>query len=165
MIHNNWWPWLQTEWKEPYFVNLSHFIHEAYETKDIYPPKAQVFSAFESCDIEDIRVVILGQDPYHQKGQAHGMCFSVNPGVKVPPSLINIYKGTKNFGNGRFMRKVFESAQLNQSLRLITKYKNVINAIPVEELKLLKAEDFEDVDPYNVLEGTITNEDLRKQIL
>ena len=92
MIHNNWWPWLQIEWKEPYFVNLSHFIHEAYETKDIYPPKAQVFSAFESCDIEDIRVVILGQDPYHQKGQAHGMCFSVNPGVKVPPSLINIYK-------------------------------------------------------------------------
>ena len=80
-------------------------------------------------------------------------------------SLINIYKGTKNFGNGRFMRKVFESAQLNQSLRLITKYKNVINAIPVEEIKLLKAEDFEDVDPYNVLEGTITNEDLRKQIL
>ena len=63
------------------------------------------------------------------------------------------------------MRKVFESAQLNQSLRLVTKYKNVINAIPVEDLKILKAEDFEDVDPYNVLEGTITNEDLRKQIL
>ena len=80
-------------------------------------------------------------------------------------SLINIYKGTKKFGNGRFMRKVFESAQLNQSLRLVTKYKNVINAIPVEDLKILKAEDFEDVDPYNVLEGTITNEDLRKQIL
>ena len=54
MIHNNWWPWLQIEWKEPYFVNLSHFIHEAYETKDIYPPKAQVFSAFESCDIVSV---------------------------------------------------------------------------------------------------------------
>lgn len=92
MVHNNWWPWLNDEWKQPYFVNLSRFIHEAYETKAVYPPKVQVFSAFESCDLNDIRVVILGQDPYHQKGQAHGMCFSVNPGVKIPPSLRNIYQ-------------------------------------------------------------------------
>lgn len=92
MIHNNWWPWLEAEWKQPYFVSLAAFIHRAYETKDIYPPKQQVFSAFENCDLNAIRVVILGQDPYHQKGQAHGMCFSVNPGVKVPPSLMNIYK-------------------------------------------------------------------------
>lgn len=92
MIHNNWWPWLEAEWKQPYFVSLAAFIHRAYETKDIYPPKQQVFSDFENCDLNAIRVVILGQDPYHQKGQAHGMCFSVNPGVKVPPSLMNIYK-------------------------------------------------------------------------
>lgn len=92
MIHNNWWSWLNDEWSKPYFKELARFIHEAYETKAIYPPKPQVFAAFENCDLQDIRVVILGQDPYHQKGQAHGMCFSVNPGVKVPPSLVNIYK-------------------------------------------------------------------------
>ncbi len=92
MKKNSWTPWLKEEWQQPYFVKLASFIHEEYETKAIYPPKQQVFSAFENCDINDVKVVILGQDPYHQKGQAHGMCFSVNPGVPVPPSLQNIYK-------------------------------------------------------------------------
>ena len=92
MIHNDWYPWLQAEWQQPYFQKLAAFIHEAYAHEPIYPPKAQVFSAFEYCNKPDVKVVILGQDPYHQKGQAHGMCFSVNPGVPVPPSLRNIYK-------------------------------------------------------------------------
>lgn len=92
MIHNDWWPFLQSEWKQPYFVELSKFIHEAYETKTIFPPKDKVFSAFEACDYKDVKVVILGQDPYHEVHQAHGMCFSVNPGIKIPPSLVNIYK-------------------------------------------------------------------------
>jgi uracil-DNA glycosylase len=92
MIHNDWWPFLQSEWKQPYFVELSKFIHEAYETKTIFPPKDKVFSAFEACDYKDVKVVILGQDPYHEIHQAHGMCFSVNPGIKIPPSLVNIYK-------------------------------------------------------------------------
>lgn len=92
MIHNQWWPFLQEEWKQDYFVSLSKFVHEAYETKTVFPPKAKVFSAFENCDYDDVKVVILGQDPYHEPGQAHGMCFSVNPGVKIPPSLVNIYK-------------------------------------------------------------------------
>jgi uracil-DNA glycosylase len=61
-------------------------------TRAVYPPKHQVFAAFNNCDINNIKVVILGQDPYHQRGQAHGMCFSVNPGVPVPPSLQNIFK-------------------------------------------------------------------------
>ena len=87
MKKNNWTPWLKEEWQQPYFKKLAQFIHEEYETKAIYPPKQQVFSAFENCDINDVKVVILGQDPYHQKGQAHGMCFSVNPGVPIPPSL------------------------------------------------------------------------------
>ena len=85
MIHNDWWPFLQSEWKQPYFVELSKFIHEAYETKTIFPPKDKVFSAFEVCDYKDVKVVILGQDPYHEVHQAHGMCFSVNPGIKIPP--------------------------------------------------------------------------------
>ena len=92
MIHNTWWPFLQEEWKQPYFQQLSAFLHEAYATKTIFPPKAKVFSAFEVCDYPDVKVVILGQDPYHEVNQAHGMCFSVNPGVKIPPSLVNIYK-------------------------------------------------------------------------
>lgn len=92
MIHNHWYPWLQEEWQQPYFKKLAAFVHEQYQTKHIYPPKQLVFSAFEHCDYPDIKVVILGQDPYHQPGQAHGMCFSVRPGVAVPPSLQNIYK-------------------------------------------------------------------------
>ncbi len=92
MIHNEWWPFLQDEWQKPYFVELSKFVHDAYEHKTIFPPKDKVFSAFEVCDYSDVKVVILGQDPYHELHQAHGMCFSVNPGVKIPPSLINIYK-------------------------------------------------------------------------
>ena len=92
MKHNSWTPWLKQEWKQPYFVKLAAFIHEAYERTAVYPPKQQVFSAFENCDINDIKGVSLGQDPYHQRGQAHGMCFSVNPGVQIPPSLVNIFK-------------------------------------------------------------------------
>ena len=91
MKHNEWYPWLQEEWQQPYFKTLAAFIHEQYETKVIYPPKHLVFSAFEACDYPDVKVVILGQDPYHEPGQAHGMCFSVNPGIEIPPSLINIY--------------------------------------------------------------------------
>ncbi len=92
MKRNHWTPWLQQEWQQPYFVKLAAFVHEAYEHGRIYPPKQQVFAAFENCDIDDIKVVILGQDPYHQPHQAHGMCFSVNPGIAVPPSLVNIFK-------------------------------------------------------------------------
>ncbi len=92
MIHNTWFPWLKEEWEQPYFKTLSVFLHEQYARKEIYPPKQQVFSAFEVCDLPDVNVVILGQDPYHEPHQAHGMCFSVNPGIEIPPSLINIYK-------------------------------------------------------------------------
>lgn len=92
MIHNGWWPFLQDEWNQDYFKKLSEFVHHEYETKDIYPPKDKVFSAFENCDYKDVKVVILGQDPYHEPNQAHGMCFSVNPGIKIPPSLVNMYK-------------------------------------------------------------------------
>lgn len=92
MIHNTWWPWLQNEWQQPYFKQLAAFVHEAYAHTTVYPPKQKVFAAFENCDYPDVKVVILGQDPYHEPNQAHGMCFSVNPGVPVPPSLQNIYK-------------------------------------------------------------------------
>ena len=95
MIHNEWYPWLKEEWDQPYFRQLSAFLKVQYANKEIYPPRSQVFSAFEVCDLPDIRVVILGQDPYHEPHQAHGMCFSVNPGIEIPPSLQNIYAELK----------------------------------------------------------------------
>ena len=90
-----WEEWLKKEWQEPYFKELSSFLKTEYETKKIYPPKRQVFSAFYACSYDDIKVVILGQDPYHQPGQAHGLCFSVSPQTQIPPSLLNIYKEIK----------------------------------------------------------------------
>ena len=96
MRQNDWTEWLRREWQEPYFRTLASFIHDEYEKGPVYPPKQQVFTAFEACSLSDIRVVILGQDPYHQKGQAHGLCFSVNPGCAIPPSLQNIYRELQN---------------------------------------------------------------------
>ncbi|NCB33492.1 MAG: hypothetical protein EOM64_06375, partial [Erysipelotrichia bacterium] len=87
MIHNDWYEWLQDEFTKPYFQELAAFVHDAYAGGSVYPPKEQVFSAFEYCSYSNIRAVILGQDPYHGPGQAHGLCFSVPAGVKLPPSL------------------------------------------------------------------------------
>lgn len=96
MIKNEWTPFLKAEFEKDYFKKLAAFIHEEYETKQIYPPKQNVFAAFENTDFPDVKVVILGQDPYHQPHQAHGMCFSVQKGVKIPPSLLNMYKELQN---------------------------------------------------------------------
>ncbi len=87
-----WEEFLKTEFNEPYFIELSEFLKEEYTNKTIYPPKEAVFNAFAWTPYEKIKVVILGQDPYHQPNQAHGLCFSVNKGIKIPPSLVNIYK-------------------------------------------------------------------------
>ncbi|MEG0076971.1 uracil-DNA glycosylase [Anaerorhabdus sp.] len=96
MIKNEWTSFLHEEFEKDYFKKLSKFIHEEYEHKKIYPVKENVFAAFENTDFSDVKVVILGQDPYHQPHQAHGMCFSVQKGVKIPPSLLNIYKELQN---------------------------------------------------------------------
>ena len=88
MIENGWKEWFMNEQKQPYFKELMAFVEKEYKEKEVYPPYDQIFQAFEVTDLDDIKVVILGQDPYHQKNQAHGFCFSVNKGVKVPPSQI-----------------------------------------------------------------------------
>ena len=90
MIHPSWKSILDNEFRKPYFKDLSTFLHEAYEQRTIFPRKSQVFSAFAT-DITNIKVVILGQDPYHTPGSAHGLAFSVENRI-VPPSLQNIYK-------------------------------------------------------------------------
>jgi len=92
MFQNGWTEFLKEEFEKPYFVELSAFLKEEYATKTIYPKKEEVFSSFYYTDYTDVKVVILGQDPYHQPNQAHGMCFSVKKGVKIPPSLVNIYQ-------------------------------------------------------------------------
>ncbi len=83
---------LATEFENPYFQKLEAFIDEEMKTQTIYPSESLIFNAFEKCAFDDVKVVILGQDPYHGEGQANGLCFSVNEGVKIPPSLKNIFK-------------------------------------------------------------------------
>lgn len=91
-LHNSWDKYLAEEFEKPYYVALRQFLKEEYETQTIYPSMPDIFNALKTTSYDDVKVVILGQDPYHGEGQAHGMAFSVQPGVKTPPSLVNIYK-------------------------------------------------------------------------
>lgn len=91
-LTNGWAKALAEEFNKDYYKELYYFIKKEYTEQVVYPESQNIFSALELTDIDDVRVVILGQDPYHEPGQAHGLCFSVQPGVKAPPSLENIYK-------------------------------------------------------------------------
>ena len=90
-MHESWKPFLKAEFEKPYFKELSEFLHQEYETKTIFPKKTLVFSAFTT-DLNEVKVVILGQDPYHTPGAAEGLAFSVPSNQPIPPSLVNIYK-------------------------------------------------------------------------
>ena len=92
MIENDWLEELGEEFHKPYYKTLYEFVKTEYNTKQIFPPADDIFNAFHLTALSDVKVVILGQDPYHDVGQAHGLCFSVKPDVKIPPSLVNIYK-------------------------------------------------------------------------
>lgn len=91
-IHESWKRHLAEEFEKPYFKELVDFVKKEYASKKIYPPPADIFRAFEWCPFEKVKVVILGQDPYHGPRQANGLCFSVHHGVQNPPSLQNIFK-------------------------------------------------------------------------
>jgi len=91
-IEESWRRVLQPEFDKPYFELLTSFVRQAYQTRECFPPARLIFNAFDSCPFDKVRVVIIGQDPYHDVGQAHGLCFSVPDGVAIPPSLMNIYK-------------------------------------------------------------------------
>lgn len=95
-INETWKNVLSLEFEKQYFVSLTEFVRKAYSAGICYPPAKQIFNAFEHCDFDNVKVVILGQDPYHGAGQAHGLCFSVNDGVAFPPSLLNIFKEIKD---------------------------------------------------------------------
>lgn len=92
IIGNKWDEILQEEFQKEYYQNLRKFLKQEYATKVIYPASKNVYAALREIDYDDVKVVILGQDPYHEPNQAHGMAFSVNKGVDIPPSLKNIYK-------------------------------------------------------------------------
>ena len=91
-INGDWYEALKDEFKKPYYKELFNKVKQEYSTQKIFPPADDVFNAFHLTPLKDVKVVILGQDPYHNDRQAHGLCFSVQKGVDIPPSLVNIYK-------------------------------------------------------------------------
>lgn len=91
-IEPGWKNALSEEWGKPYFAELVEFVRSEYASETIFPPAGRIFAAFDACPFDKTRVVILGQDPYHDTGQANGLCFSVAQGVQPPPSLVNIFK-------------------------------------------------------------------------
>jgi uracil-DNA glycosylase len=91
-IEESWKNILQAEFEKPYFENLIQFVKTEYQTQRCFPKGSQIFSAFDHCSFDQVKVVIIGQDPYHGPGQANGLCFSVHDGIAHPPSLINIFK-------------------------------------------------------------------------
>ena len=95
-IGNDWDEVLGSEFEKEYYKRLMKFLEEERQDNTIYPPEEDVFNALKFSPYNNTKVVILGQDPYHEPGQAHGLCFSVNKGVKIPPSLVNIYKEMQN---------------------------------------------------------------------
>ena len=95
-LAEGWIEQLQDEFNQPYFQNLQAFLAQDRQEHKVYPPEEEVFTAFRLTPFEEVKVLILGQDPYHNPGEAHGLCFSVKPGMKVPPSLRNIFKELKD---------------------------------------------------------------------
>ena len=92
MISNDWLSELGEEFKKPYYKDLYQFVRNEYNTTQVFPPAEEIFTAFHLTPLSEVKVVIIGQDPYHNVGQAHGLCFSVKPDVEIPPSLVNIYQ-------------------------------------------------------------------------
>ena len=95
-LANEWDELLQDEWEKPYYQNLRLFLKQEYKTHNICPDMHDIFNALKYTSYSDVKAVILGQDPYHGEGQAHGLCFSVKKGIQVPPSLHNIFKELQN---------------------------------------------------------------------
>lgn len=92
MIDNDWLDVLEEEFRKPYYKELYKFVLQEYNSAQVFPPADDIFNAFHLTPLSEVKVVILGQDPYHNVGQAHGLCFSVKPDVEIPPSLVNIYQ-------------------------------------------------------------------------
>jgi uracil-DNA glycosylase len=109
-IESSWKNLLAEEFEKSYFIKLTNFVRAEYKTHKVYPPGKLIFNAFNQCPFDQLKVVIIGQDPYHGPGQAHGLCFSVNDGVAFPPSLRNIFKEINN----DLGKEIPESGNLNR---------------------------------------------------
>ena len=96
MITNDWLEPLSKEFQKPYYKELFQFVKQEYSSTQVFPPADDIFNAFHLTPLNEVKVVIIGQDPYHNVGQAHGLCFSVKPDVDLPPSLVNIYQELKD---------------------------------------------------------------------
>lgn len=129
-IGNSWDDLLKKKFQKDYYLKLSNFIDLEYINKNIYPPKDQLFSIFKLLQVEDIKIIIIGQDPYHQPGQAHGMAFSVMPGVKKPPSLVNIFKEIKEDIGCEISASGFLLGWANQGVFLMNTCLSVENSKP-----------------------------------
>lgn len=120
---------IEEEAKKEYYIKLHDFVDNEYRTKTIYPPRENIFFALKNTPYEYVKVVIIGQDPYHGEGEAHGMCFSVNPGIKIPPSLQNIYKeirrdiGCKIPNNGYLLKWARQGVLMLNSVLTVEKDK------------------------------------------
>lgn len=121
-IEAGWHSALNNEFADDYFVRLADFVRHEYANKIVFPPGSLIFNAFDLCPYDMVRVVIVGQDPYHNHGQAHGLCFSVTKGVDYPPSLVNIFReiesdlGVKPFHSGDLGRWAAQGVLLLNSI-------------------------------------------------
>ncbi|MDA0758063.1 MAG: uracil-DNA glycosylase [Bacteroidetes bacterium] len=127
-IEKSWLKLLESEFNKKYFFQLTDFIENEYKSKDCYPPKDLIFSAFNKCSLDKVKVVILGQDPYHGLNQANGLCFSVKSGMNIPPSLLNIFKEIKSSFNDRSESDLSDWA--NQGVLLLNSILTVEEGLP-----------------------------------
>lgn len=127
---NDWQDLLKDEWQKEYYVNLRQFLIKEYHTKTVYPDKHDIFNALHYTAYRDISVVILGQDPYHGPNQAHGLSFSVKPGIKPPPSLVNIYKELKDDVNCYIPNNGYLKKWADQGVLLLNNVLTVIEGQP-----------------------------------
>lgn len=118
-IDNDWLEPLSEEFSKPYYKELYNKVMSEYRTKMIYPPSKDVFNAYEFTPLSKVKVLILGQDPYHEPGQAHGLCFSVNHGVDIPPSLVNIYKELESDVGCRYPNNGYLKKWADQGVMLL----------------------------------------------
>ncbi|MBN2086924.1 uracil-DNA glycosylase [Candidatus Peregrinibacteria bacterium] len=134
-IESSWKQVLQEEFDKPYFKQLTDFIRIEYRSKTVFPPPRNLFKAFDLCPFDKVKVVILGQDPYHGPNQAHGLCFSVNQGVPMPPSLVNIYKEIKSDIGGEIPAHGNLEHWATQGVFLLNAILSVVAGMPTSHQK------------------------------
>ena len=136
LVNNSWAPILENEFNKEYFKELERFVDSEYKNYKVYPDESLIFNAFSLCPIERIKVVIIGQDPYHNEGEAMGLAFSVNKGIKIPPSLKNIYKELySDLGIEKDITNGDLTPWAEQGVLLLNAYLSVRAGIPLSHVR------------------------------